>query len=108
MPFSIGMIELFGPTAGANDLMASSRSNALQLSSGLHGRWILQRHVAVRALDDEARARQLAGAPRPDQEGDVTAGLQQPATEIAADGAGADHENTHVRTPLLLRMANWK
>ena len=33
MPLSSGMIDVFGPTAGANDLMASSRSNALQLSS---------------------------------------------------------------------------
>ena len=33
MPLSSGMIEVFGPTAGAKDLMASSRSNALQLSS---------------------------------------------------------------------------
>ena len=31
------MIEVFGPTAGANDLMASSRSNALQLSRIFHG-----------------------------------------------------------------------
>ena len=33
MPLSSGMIEVCGPTAGANDLIASSRSNALQLNS---------------------------------------------------------------------------
>ncbi|MGY4484036.1 hypothetical protein ACVWWR_003227 [Bradyrhizobium sp. LM3.2] len=33
MPLSIGMIAVSGPTAAANDLMASSRSNALQLNS---------------------------------------------------------------------------
>src|SRR6266851_2011441 len=32
MPLSSGMIDVRGPTAGANDLIASSRSNALQLS----------------------------------------------------------------------------
>jgi hypothetical protein len=29
-------------------------------------------------------------------------GLQQPAAEIAADGAGADHENAHCEVSLLL------
>src|SRR3954453_14231693 len=62
---------------------------------GLNGRRIFQGHVAVRALDDEAGARELAGASWPDQEGDVATGLQQPATKIAADGASADHEDTH-------------
>src|SRR5271168_1745984 len=33
MPLSSGRMAVFGPTAGANDLTASSRSNALQLSS---------------------------------------------------------------------------
>src|SRR5437763_50691 len=63
---------------------------------GLHGRRILERDVAVRALDDEAGGRQLARALRPDQESDVAAGLQHPSAEIATDSAGADHENTHV------------
>ena len=105
MPLSSGMIEVFGPTAGANDLMASSRSKALQLKQhdveffvelvGLHGRRVLQRDVAARALDHEAGGRQFRCALGPYQKGDVTAGLQQPAAKIAADGAGADHENAH-------------
>ena len=33
MPLSSGMMAVCGPTAGANDAIASSRSNALQLSS---------------------------------------------------------------------------
>src|ERR1700691_990091 len=33
MPLSSGRMAVFGPTAGANDLIASCRSNALQLSS---------------------------------------------------------------------------
>src|SRR5260370_40869437 len=33
MPLSNGMIEVLGPTAGAKDLIASARSNALQLNS---------------------------------------------------------------------------
>jgi len=38
----------------------------------------------------------LSGAARPDQEGDIGTGLQQPAAEISADGTGADDENAHV------------
>ena len=99
------MIDVFGPTAGANDLMASSRSNALQLSTttsklslmrvGLHGRRVLQRDVAVRALDHEAGGGELARALRAHQESDVAAGLQHSSAEIAADRAGADYENAH-------------
>src|SRR6202011_206870 len=33
MPLSSGMMDVCGPTAGANDFIASSRSNALQLNS---------------------------------------------------------------------------
>src|SRR6266481_2060579 len=33
MPLSSGIIAVCGPTAGANDLIASSRSNALQLNN---------------------------------------------------------------------------
>ena len=99
------MIEVCGPTAGAKDLIASSRSNALQLNSttsnvsvelvGLHRRRILQRDVADRALDDEAGGGELLGAPGTDQKRDVAARLQQPASEISADRSGADHENAH-------------
>ena len=112
MPLSSGMIAVCGPTAGANDLIASSRSNALQLNSttsnfsvelvGLHGRRIFQRHVAVRAFDHEAGVGQFAGAPRADQKGHIAAGLQHPAAEISADGAGADHENAHWLSSFLL------
>ena len=114
MPLSSGMIAVCGPTAGANDLIASSRSKALQLSSttsnfsvelvGLHRRRIFQRHVAVRALDHEAGAGQFGGAPRANQKGHVAAGLQHPAAEISADRAGADHENAHRLVPFVVAL----
>jgi hypothetical protein len=60
-----------------------------------HGRRRRQVHVAHRAADRKAGAGELARAPRAHQECHVAAGLQQPAAEIAADTAGANHENTH-------------
>ena len=49
--------------------------------------------------DDEAGPGQGLGAAQPHEKCDVAPGLRQPAAEIAAQGAGADHENSHV--PLL-------
>src|ERR1044072_6868167 len=96
MPLSSGMMAVCGPTAGANDLIASSRSNALQLSSTTSNvSASLPACTVGGPLDDETGACKLGGALGPDQERHVVAGLQQPAAEIAADGAGADHENTH-------------
>ena len=99
------MIAVFGPTAGAKDLMASSRSNALQLSSTTSNfsaslsactvGGFFSVTVAGRALDDEAGGREFGGALRPNQECHIVSGLQQPAAEISADGSGADHENAH-------------
>jgi hypothetical protein len=73
---------------------------------GLHRRRVLQRHVARGALDDEACTGQFRRPFRPHQERDVAPGLQQPAAEIAADGAGADHENAHLRFLLFLLFAS--
>jgi hypothetical protein len=53
--------------------------------------------IAARAADREARLGQLCRPARADQEGHVAAGLQQAAAEIAADGAGADDQDAHVR-----------
>ena len=106
------MIEVCGPTAGAKDLIASVEIERLAAQQhdveffldrvGLHCRRIFQRDVAVRALDDEAGGGKFGRALRPHQERDVAPGLQQPAAEISADGAGADHENAHANSFLLL------
>jgi len=111
MPLSNGTIAVCGPTAGANDLMASSRSNALQLSSnriefigelvGLHRRWVFQRHVAVRAFDHEGRRWRVRPRALGGPEMSHRAGLKPPAAEIPTDGAGADHEHTHTGFLLL-------
>ena len=69
---------------------------------GLHRGRIFQRHVAVRAFDHEAGARQLRGALRANQKGYVATGLQQPAAEISADRTGADHENAHGLVPFVV------
>src|SRR6185312_3690279 len=79
--------------------------------ASLHRGRVLQGNVAVRAPDHEAGGRKFARALRPHQERDVTAGLQHPAAEISADGAGTDHENTHDGSPFLVvlrkrRIAN--
>ena len=50
----------------------------------------------MRTLDDKTGARQLSGAFGTHQEGHIlTAGLQQPAAEIATGRAGPDNENAH-------------
>ncbi len=66
-----------------------------------HGRRRRAGKIAERAFDHEPLGRQLGGAPLPHQKRHVTAGLDQPAAEIAADRAGADHEDTHRRTPFV-------
>ena len=112
MPLSSGMIAVFGPTAGANDLIASSRSKALQLSSTTSnfslslsactvGGFFSVTSPAGLLITRPALA-SSACAFRPHQEGDVLAGLQQPAAEIAADRAGADHENAHAIFPVFV------
>ena len=55
--------------------------------------------MAVRAFDDEAIGSKLRRAPRPDREGDVGAGLDQPPTEVAADAAGAEDQDAHQESP---------
>ena len=77
---------LLAPTAGAKDLIASSRSNALQLRNttsnfsvelvGLHRRRIFQGDVAVGAFDHKARRGQFGRAPRANQKRDIAAGLR--------------------------------
>src|SRR5262249_58249421 len=62
---------------------------------GLHRGRILQRDIAVRALDDETGGAKFARAFGPHQESDIAPGLQHSSAEIAADRAGADHENAH-------------
>jgi hypothetical protein len=62
----------------------------------LHGRRIFQGHIPVRTFDHEAITGQFRRALRAHQKRHVATGLQQPAPEIAADGAGTDHENTHL------------
>src|SRR6476661_7147175 len=69
---------------------------------GLDDRRILQRYVAVRAFDHEARGGKLRGAARPHQKGDVAAGLQHPAAEVSANGPGANDENAHLSIPLVV------
>src|SRR6516162_7172084 len=73
---------------------------------GLHGRRILQRHLAVRAFDHETVAGQFGRAPWAHQESHVTAGLKQPAAKISADRAGADRKNAHAQLPyfVVLKM----
>src|SRR3954464_12181647 len=70
---------------------------------GLDERRILQRYVAVGAFDHEACGGKLRGTARPHQKGDVAAGLQHPAAEISANGPGANDENAHVLTPVVVR-----
>src|SRR6202030_3071318 len=69
---------------------------------GLNRRRIFQGHVAVRALDHQARVLEFAGAPRADQKRHIAAGLQHSAAEISADRAGADYENAHWGSSFLL------
>ena len=54
---------------------------------------------AIAATLNEARAGEFRCPLGADQERHVAPGLQQPAAEISADGAGTDHENTHCRAP---------
>jgi hypothetical protein len=68
---------------------------------GLDDRRILQRYVAVRAFDHEARSGKLQGAARSHQKGNVAAGLQHPAAEVSANGPGANDENAHFSIPLV-------
>ena len=99
------MIDVFGPDRGSKRLdrvfqverLAAQQHDVEFLGElvGLHRRRVLERHVAAGALDDEAGACKLGSALRPDQERHVVSSLKQPAAEIAADGAGADHENAH-------------
>ncbi len=71
---------------------------------GLHRRRVLQRHVAVRALDHEARTGEFGGALRADQKRHVAPGLKQPAAKISADSAGTDHENAHCLAPVQIQL----
>src|SRR3984893_10793219 len=79
----------------------SHRRDRMPCSSTARRR-TFQRHVAVRALDDEAGAGEFSRAQRADQKGHVLAGLQHPAPEISADGAGTDHENAHCLVPFVV------
>ena len=105
MPLSSGMIEVFGPDRRRKRFDGVREIECLAAQQHdveffvepvrLHRRRVLQRDVAIRALDHEAGAGKLRRALRADQERDVAAGLQHPAAKISADRAGADHENTH-------------
>ena len=59
----------------------------------------------MRAFDHEAGVGEFSRASGPDQKCHIAAGLQHPAAEISADGAGADHENAHVVDSFLLFLA---
>src|SRR5262249_51041549 len=61
--------------------------------------------VALGAADDEPGLGQLFGAARPHQKRDVAAGFLEPAAEITAERAGADHQNTH--RAILSRSDYW-
>src|SRR3982074_2690838 len=86
MPLSSGMIEVCGPTAGANDLIASSRSNALQLNNTTSN--FLLRLSACTAGGFSSGTSPLGLL--------IT---RPPPAKNPADGAGADHENTHCSAP---------
>src|SRR3954465_12310433 len=60
---------------------------------GLDDRRILQRYVAVRALDHEAGGGKLRGTARPHQKGDIAAALQHPAAEVSANGPCTNDKN---------------
>ncbi len=105
MPLSRGRIAVLGPTAGANEFsggrevvgFAAQKNEIERLAQrlGRDGRRRRQIDVAERAADDQPGLGQLRRAPRPHQKRHVAAGVLEPAAEIAADRAGADHENTH-------------
>ena len=111
MPLSSGMIAVFGPTAGAKDLIASSRSNALQLSSTTSNVSASLSACTVGGLFSVTSPAELlmtrpalaSSEARLGRTRNVTSfpACKQPAAEIAADRAGADHENTHARASLL-------
>ena len=110
MPLRNGNIAVFGADGRRERVrrrgkivgLAAEKNEVERLAQSVRrdGRRVRQIGIAERAADDQPGLRQLRGAPRPHQEGHVAAGLQQPAAEIAADRAGADHEDTHAAYPL--------
>jgi hypothetical protein len=57
--------------------------------------WLRDIGVAAEAADDKPSLGQLFGAARPHQKRNVAASVLEPAAEIAAERARADHQNTH-------------
>jgi hypothetical protein len=56
--------------------------------------------IAVRTLDHQSAFRQLRGATRPHEKGDVTASFEQTSAEVSADTPRSDDENSHSRFSL--------
>ena len=58
--------------------------------------------IAEPALNREAVFCERRSAARADEKDDISAGLQQPAAEIAPDRAGAHDENTHIASSFIV------
>ena len=68
------------------------------------GRRVLERRIAGRAFDDKAVLGHQLRALRANQKRHVAARLQQPAAEISAGCASANHENPHAKFHFLLSV----
>ena len=106
IPLSSGRIAVSGPTAGATDSIASSRSYALQLSTITSNGPVQPvggdaggagRSTSPSLLRDRPARSARAAAARRGRTRNVTSrpACQQPAAEIAADRAGADNQDIH-------------
>ena len=106
MPFKSGKIAVAGPTALAKDVIAPSRSNALQLRTTRSNGSV---RFSCSTIGGEARwksptglrivrpvLRKLGGPTRTNEKRHVATGVQQTPAEIAADRARSDNKNSHV------------
>jgi hypothetical protein len=87
-----GGVEIVGLAGQQHDVI---RPALAPVQDRLH----LLRDVAFGAPDHESVALQRFSARGPDEERHVGAALLQPATDVAADRAGAQDESLHFRAP---------
>jgi hypothetical protein len=91
-----GAFEIVGLTAQEDEI------EVLIEVAGKHKRRQFYAYVPEPAFDHEAGVSELVCAPLPDQECDVSSGMQKPCPEVAAYRTGADNQNAHVSTPTFL------
>jgi hypothetical protein len=105
MPFRSGNIAVSGPCRRRERVrrrrevirLAAEKNEIERLAQclGKNDRRQWQADIAKGTANNQPAVCELTGAMLPDQESDIASGVEESAAEIAANSAGADHQNSH-------------